>query len=147
MPDLAMTPLMCACASLRRASRAVTQAYEEELRPSGIRPTQFTLLQALARKGEMTQGELGEFLAIDSTTLSRTLRPLEERGWLRARAGADRRHSHWDVTPAGRREIERVRPAWERAQERLRTRLGGARFEALLTDLALVAGAAASRSE
>jgi DNA-binding MarR family transcriptional regulator len=143
-PDRSLTPLGCACASLRRASRAVTQAYEEELRPFGIKPTQLTLLQVLRRYGEKTQGELAEFLAIDSTTLSRTLRPLEKEGWVEARHGEDRRHSHWNLTKKGEKEIERVRPAWQRAQDRLRARLGGPRFEALLTELATVAGAAAA---
>src|SRR5213080_2504071 len=79
---LAPTPpvpsLPCACANMRRAARAVTQLYDAALRPSGLRITQFTLLRALARAGgPMTQDALGELLAVDSTTLSRTLRQLE----------------------------------------------------------------------
>ena len=45
-----LPPLVCACASLRRAARAVTQAYDAELRTTGMNPTQFTLLHFLARK-------------------------------------------------------------------------------------------------
>src|SRR5205823_2489322 len=65
--------LDCACASLRRAARAVTQAYEAALKHSGLRATQFTLLQVLERTGTSPQAALGELLALDPTTLSRTL--------------------------------------------------------------------------
>src|SRR5438093_3833551 len=66
------------------AARAVTQLYDAALRPTGLRITQFTLLRALARAGgPMTQDALGELLAVDSTTLSRTLRQLEQSKWIR----------------------------------------------------------------
>jgi len=131
--------LPCACASLRRAARAVSQLYEAELRPTGLRATQFTLLQVLAGRGELTQGELGELLAIDSTTLSRTLRPLERAGWIRVRAGSDRRERHWTITAAGKRRLAEVRPAWEAVQRELRERLGAARWGEMLADLAAIA--------
>ena len=116
--------LPCACASLRRAARAVTHHYDEALRPVGIRITQFTLLQMLARIGPLTQGALGAQLAMDSTTLSRTLRPVEEAGWIRSRPGRDRRERYVELTKAGLRTLHRVTPAWETAQRDLRHRLG-----------------------
>jgi DNA-binding MarR family transcriptional regulator len=134
-----MPPLVCACASLRRAARAVTQAYDTELRVTGINPTQFTLLQFLSRAGEVSQGKLGELLAIDTTTLTRTLDPLRKSGWIRARAGDDRRERHWSLTPAGERKRASAAPHWEAAQARLRARVGAGRFESLLSELAVVA--------
>ena len=134
--------LPCACASLRRAARAVTRDYEAALKGTGLTPTQHTLLQALEITGRSPQGALGELLAIDSTTLNRTLWPLERAGWVRARSGADRREVRWALTARGRRRLERARPAWERAQARLRTRLGAEAWARLGTDLAAVAGAA-----
>src|SRR5215471_2362399 len=104
--------LGCACADLRRATRAVTQLYDEALRDQGLRATQFTLLQALARFSSVTQGTLSEFLATDSTTLSRTLRPLESKRWIRSFPGGDRRERHVELTPAGHRVLERATPAW-----------------------------------
>jgi len=136
--------LPCACASLRRAARAVTRSYEVALRDTGLKPTQFTLLQALELLGPSPQGALGDLLALDSTTLTRTLGPLERAGWIRAGAGSDRRQLRWALTPAGRRRLDRARPAWKRAQDRLRARLGATPWEHLLTDLAAVAGAAQS---
>ena len=116
--------LPCACANLRRAARAVTQLYDRELRGTGLGVTQFTLLQALARVGELSQGRLGSGLSIDSTTLTRTLANLRKAGWINIRTGADRRVRLVSVTASGRRQLERSSPSWERAQERLRRMLG-----------------------
>jgi DNA-binding MarR family transcriptional regulator len=136
--------LPCACASLRRAARAVTQLYDDAFRGSDLRATQFTLLQVLERKGESTQGELGDFLAIDSTTLTRTLGPLAKQGLLRARRGKDRRERYWSITPAGKRRMANLTPLWESAQARLRSQLGDTNWQGLLSDLAQVTGAASS---
>jgi len=127
--------LPCACANLRRAARAVTQLYEDQLRDSGVRATQFTLLQALGVTGTITQGNLGELLSLDSTTLTRTLKPLVRRGWVRSLAGEDRRERYIELTAAGRRELDRAQPHWERAQQRLRKALGDAGWERLLAEL------------
>jgi DNA-binding MarR family transcriptional regulator len=116
--------LPCTCASLRRAARAVTHHYDEALRPVGVRITQFTLLQMLARIGPLTQGALGDQLAMDSTTLSRTLRPVERAGWIRSKPGKDRRERYLELTKAGLKTLRRVTPAWETAQRDLRHRLG-----------------------
>jgi DNA-binding MarR family transcriptional regulator len=143
--DSALVPhLPCACASLRRAARAVTQLYDQELRGAGQRATQFSLLAVLARRDGITQGQLGELLALDSTTLSRTLRPLEGEGWIESRRGEDRRERQWQLTASGRRQLERGRPFWERAQRRLRDRLGATAFAALLSELPTVTKAARS---
>ncbi len=70
------------CGSFRRTARALTQMYEESLRPLGLRATQFTILQGLARAGEVSQGQLGEMLAMDSTSLTRTLAIMRRAGWV-----------------------------------------------------------------
>ncbi len=134
--------LACACASLRRTARVVTQLYETELRGTGLRAPQFTLLQALEQMGAASQGALGRLLGLDPTTLSRTLPPLERAGWIRAGVGKDRREVRWRLTPAGRRCVARALPAWERAQERLRTRLPARHWKMLIEDLAAVGAAA-----
>ena len=136
--------LACACASLRRTARVVTQLYETELQGTGLRATQFTLLQALEQMGAASQGALGRLLALDATTLSRSLPPLQRAGWIRAAAGRDRREVHWQLTPAGRRRLAGALPAWERAQERLRTGLPARHWKMLTEDLAAVGAAASS---
>src|SRR5580658_5764400 len=124
--------LPCACANLRRADRAVTQLYDAALRPSGLRATQFTLLQALTLAREISQKQLGELLEIDSTTLTRTLAPLRSKGWLHSAAGADRRELRLSLTAAGKREYNRALPYWERAQNSLRKALGNANWNRLI---------------
>ena len=123
--------LPCLCANFRRTVRALTQVYEEALRPLGLRGTQFTILQALSLAGEVSQGQLGEILALDSTTLTRTLAIMGRRGWIAKRRGRDGREWRLSLSKAGRKEFERVSPEWERVQERLRVELGDQRWKEL----------------
>jgi DNA-binding MarR family transcriptional regulator len=121
------------CAGLRRASRALTQFYEEELRPTGLRSTQFTVLQVLALAGEVTQGELGRMLAMDSTSLTRTLRIMSRHGWIGKRRGADRREWRLRLSKTGEVQLRRALPRWEKVQARLRLQLGKVQWDALAT--------------
>jgi DNA-binding MarR family transcriptional regulator len=127
-----MQQLPCTCATLRRASRALTQFYEEALRPVGLRSSQLTLLQVLALAGEVTQGEIGRMLAMDSTTLTRTLAIMSRRGWIAKRRGKDRREWRFRLAPAGKARLAVVLPRWEQVQETLRQRFGRERWNALL---------------
>jgi len=131
MKKAATIPLPCLCASFRRASRVLTQHYDAALRPLGLRGTQFTLLQALSLAGEVSQGTLGEILAIDSTTLTRTLAIMVRRGWIVSRFGDDRRERWLSLSDAGKSEFKRARPRWERVQHALRAQLGDKRWNEL----------------
>jgi DNA-binding MarR family transcriptional regulator len=116
--------LPCMCASFRRASRALTQLYGDALRPTGLRATQFTILQALSLAGEVTQGDLGRILAMDSTTLTRTLNIMGRHGWIAKRRGEDRREWRMRLSKAGETQFKQALPHWEKAQTRLRRQLG-----------------------
>jgi len=120
------------CASFRRASRALTQLYDETLRPLGLRATQFTILQVLSRAGKVSQGELGQMLAIDSTTLTRTLRIMGREGWIAERRGKDRRKRLLRLSKDGRHQFNSALPPWEKAQAQLRHQLGDKRWHDLL---------------
>src|SRR3989442_5970631 len=67
----------CVCSTLRMVSRAVTQLYDDVLRPSGLRVTQFSILAAIARVGAANLKQLEDALAVDQTTLTRSLSLLE----------------------------------------------------------------------
>lgn len=134
--------LPCACANLRRAARAVTQLYAREMKQSGIEPAQLGLLLVMSASGEMTQGQLGDRLTIDSTTLTRTLAPLRANGWITSKQGADRRELLWRITPAGQRQLKKARPHWDRAQKKLREKLGEKDWNLLQTTLPRAAQAA-----
>lgn len=118
--------LPCACANLRRAARAATRMYNQELRSSELELTQFTLLMTLDLAGDITQKVLGKLLAMDSTTLTRSLGFLVERGWVGANPGEDRREKHLSLTPAGRRKFKQAKSNWEGAQKKLRASVGEA---------------------
>src|SRR5258705_2651026 len=83
--------LSCMCANFRRTARALTQLYDQAFRPQGLRATQFTILQFLSLAGEVSQGQMGQMLAIDSTTLTRTLAIMLRHRWITERRGEDRR--------------------------------------------------------
>jgi DNA-binding MarR family transcriptional regulator len=123
--------LPCLCASLRRVSRAFTQRYDLVLRPLDLTITQFTILQALSRAGEVSQGRLGAILAMDSTTLTRTLEIMSGHGWIAKQPGTDRRQRRLRLSPAGRAEFQRALPHWEKAQEGVRAELGEERWNQL----------------
>jgi DNA-binding MarR family transcriptional regulator len=132
MNKLALPPLPCMCATLRRCARALTQHYEDALRPLGLRGTQFTVLQALELAGEVSQGELGQILAMDSTTLTRTLEIMAREGWITKRSGRDRRRRRLRLAKAGRAQLNRALPAWQRVQSRLRRQLGNELWDQLM---------------
>jgi DNA-binding MarR family transcriptional regulator len=120
----ALAPLPCTCANLRRAARAVSRLYNRELRSAHIEITQFTLLMALDRTGEIPQGRLGKLLALDSTTLTRILEPLRKKGWVSEKEGDDRRFRLIGLTAAGRTKLEKATPHWKKAQSRVQEALG-----------------------
>lgn len=124
MAERNLPTLPCMCASFRRSSRALTQLYEKELRPLGLRATQLTILQVLSRAGEMPQGKLGEILAMDSTSLTRTLAIMIGRGWIMERRGEDKRERWLRLNSGGEARLRRVEPVWEKVQSRLRRELG-----------------------
>ena len=124
--------LPCMCATLRRASRALTQLYDEALRPLGLRATQFTVLQALSLTGEVSQRDLGQLLAMDSTTLTRTLEILGGHDWIAKRHGEDRREWRMRLSKSGQAQLTRALPYWQKVQGRLRAQLGNELSDSLL---------------
>jgi DNA-binding MarR family transcriptional regulator len=131
MTSVGMPTLPCLCANLRRAARALTTRYDAALRPFGLTITQFTILQAVSLAGDITQGTLGEILAMDSTTLTRTLSVMNQHGWIAKKFGKDRRERHLRLTALGKSELSRALPSWQHAQETLRKRLGNQRWNDL----------------
>jgi DNA-binding MarR family transcriptional regulator len=133
MSESILPLLPCLCASLRRASRAVTQLYEASLRPFGLRATQFTILQVLTLTGEVSQGRVAEILAMDSTSLTRTIGTMRRQGWIKERRGEDRRERWLSLTKTGETQFRRASPSWENVQERLRDRIGDRAWNGLFS--------------
>jgi DNA-binding MarR family transcriptional regulator len=140
MPTRSADPLeeistLCACFNVRRAARAVTQLYDRELAPAGLRATQVTLLVALARAGALPFTRLAAVLGMDRTTLTRNLAPLERDGLVTLRPGADRRVKLATITPKGREVLEQAIPLWRRAQRQITQGLGAGRWDAIRREL------------
>ena len=125
----------CACFNIRKAARAVTQMYDEMLRKTGLRATQYSILQVTMRIGPATVMRLAEVLVTDRTTLTRNLALLEKQGYVAITEGEDRREREVAITERGRKVLAKAYPFWKEAQEKMAGRLGQERFERLLSDL------------
>ncbi|MBL6935799.1 MAG: winged helix-turn-helix transcriptional regulator [Alphaproteobacteria bacterium] len=125
----------CTCMGLRKAARAVTQAFDSELRSVGLRSTQFSILSILVMGGAKTIGELSKYLVTDSTTLTRNLRPLERDGLIAIATGEDRRTRVIAPTAAGEESFAKALPLWQGVQERLIQKLGDSNWNTLLETL------------
>ena len=125
----------CACFKVRKAARAITKLYEDVLRPSGLRATQFSLLMATRVMGPVTVAKLAQVTVMDRTTLTRNLQVLEKRGLITIKPGEDRREREINLTAVGMEVLTKVIPLWEEAQERVRKGLGEERLQNLLGDL------------
>src|SRR5436309_13819445 len=114
----------CVCSTLRMVSRAVTQLYDDVLRPSGLRVTQFSILATIARLGEANLRQLEDMLAIDQTTLTRSLNLLERDGVIERVPHPDRRIKAMKLTSKGRRALEAARLLWFQVQDKVLRELG-----------------------
>lgn len=130
----------CTCVTLRRASRIVTQVYDEALERSGLRVTQYSLLGAVLRAGIANITGLAEDLVLDRTTLTRNLKPLERRGLIKVSAGVDQRERTVSLTAKGRETLERALPLWQHAQAMMQKRLGVRGVQTLASVLSRLAG-------
>jgi DNA-binding MarR family transcriptional regulator len=105
----------CLCLHLQRAARAVARRFDEALRPLGLTSGQFSLLMALNRPEPPTIGQVATVLAMDRTTLTANLKPLQRRGLVDIRIdAADRRSRRLALTASGRALLDAALPVWER---------------------------------
>jgi DNA-binding MarR family transcriptional regulator len=104
----------CLCLHLQRAARAVARQFDEALRPLGLTNGQFSLLMSLNRPEPPTIGNVAALLAMDRTTLTANLKPLERRGLVELRTdGADRRSRRLILTGDGRDLLTEALPVWQ----------------------------------
>lgn len=103
----------CLCLHAQRAARALARRFDVALRPAGITSGQFSLLMSLNRPNPPTLGSVAALLAMDRTTLTANLKPLERRGLVEATPDpADRRARLLRLTPAGRTVLADAVPIW-----------------------------------
>lgn len=118
----------CVCYKVRMAARAVTRAYDDALRPVGLRSTQLSVLVAVALDGAISITALAKFMGMDRTTLTRNLRPLRDAGLVTVGPEGWRRSRDLEITKLGRARLKEALPLWERAQQNLKKDLGDSRW-------------------
>jgi DNA-binding MarR family transcriptional regulator len=105
----------CLCLHVQRAARALARRFDEALRPLDLTNGQFSLLMSLNRPKSPGMGPVAALLAMDRTTLTAALKPLERRRLIKVTADpADRRGRLMTLTHKGRSLLARAVPVWER---------------------------------
>ena len=126
----------CLCLHLQRAARAVARRFDAALRPVGLTSGQFSLLMSLNRPEPASIGSVSTLLAMDRTTLTANLKPLERRGLVTVAADdADKRTRRLSLTPAGRALLSTAVPVWRRTHAEIDRLLTGSSPDRLRADL------------
>ncbi|MFC6792887.1 MarR family winged helix-turn-helix transcriptional regulator [Methylobacterium komagatae] len=127
---------VCTCGALRRAARTVTSLYDQALKPTGLRVTQFAILKILDRCGTLPVTRLAAEASLERTTMARNLDPLERRGLVCVGADeADARSRLVELTDAGRATLSEAMPHWRSAQDRISRRVDPGSVRALASAL------------
>lgn len=114
---------VCACTNLRRANRAVCHLYDQVLSPTGLKSTQFMMLQVISESGQIAHCDLAADFSLSMETLSRRLASARENGLVQMQIG-DRSKRLYSLTAKGSKVMRDAWPYWERAQLRLSQSLG-----------------------
>jgi len=126
----------CLCLHVQRAARALARRFDEVLRPLGLTNGQFSLLMSLNRLQPPPMAAVASLLAMDRTTLTAALKPLERRGLLTVAAGpGDRRSRLMALTPKGVTLLARAVPIWERTHSEIEDLLPDGEPDRLRSDL------------
>jgi DNA-binding MarR family transcriptional regulator len=119
-----LIPYTCLCLHAQRAARSLARHFDEMLRPVGLTNQQFSLLMALNRPSPPPMGPVARLLAMDRTTLTAALKPLERRGLVRIeRSPGDRRTRLLILTEAGGEALAIALPIWRKTHAAIESRL------------------------
>jgi DNA-binding MarR family transcriptional regulator len=130
----------CLCLHTQRAARALTRRFDEAMRPLGLKSGQFSLLVALNRAQPPSIGSVAALLAMDRTTLTANLKPLERRGLLMVSPDrTDRRTRRLQLTPAGQEILKAAVPIWERVHQEVEAALQDGAASRLRAELSALA--------
>ena len=110
----------CLCLHVQRAARVLARRFDDAFRPFGLTNGQFSLLMSLNRPEPPSMAPVASLLAMDRTTLTAALKPLERRGLLEvAKDPDDRRSRILILTEEGRKLLARALPVWQKTHEDL----------------------------
>ena len=126
----------CLCLAAQQAARSLARRFDEALRPVGITSGQFSLLMSLNRPQPPSMGAVASVLAMDRTTLTANLKPLQRRGLLEVAVDPhDRRGRRLTLTEAGRGVLAAAAPIWERTHADIDAMLASADLASLRAGL------------
>lgn len=125
----------CACFNIRRSARMVAQYYDQELKESGLKNTQFSMLVVLTQAGEINIGKLADILGADRTTITRNLQLTEREGLINISTGEDARSKTVKITHKGKSAFKNALPLWEKAQSRFIEEMGNKTWPGFLGSL------------
>jgi len=125
----------CVCLRLRKSARAVTRAYDEALRPTGLRATQLSVLVGVASERGTSIAFLSRSLGMDRSTLTRNIRPLLKSGLVTLGPEGWHRSRVLDITRQGTDRLMKAFPLWKEVQQQLRQKFGNSRWLTLRTEL------------
>ncbi len=115
----------CLCLHAQRAARALARRFDEALRALDLTNGQFSLLTSLNRPQPPTLGSVAALLAMDRTTLTAALKPLERRKLVAVKVDQeDRRSRRLVITAAGRRLLAKAYPIWQETHAAIEEKLG-----------------------
>ena len=130
----------CLCLHAQRAARAMARRFDEAMRPFGLTNQQFSLLMALNRPDPPAMAPVAGLLAMDRTTLTAALKPLEHRGLVAVEIDPDdKRRRRIRLTRKGHAALLRALPKWRKAHagiERARPDINMNRLRSWLRSLA-----------
>lgn len=136
----------CIAVRLRLLNRAITNVYDDALRPLDLKVSQMNVLVAAAKMGVARPADLCEHLHLDVSTLSRNVERMKARAWLEVVPDeADGRSQPFRLTPQGRRLLEKAVPAWSEAQQQVKKLLGEGFVDQLNQAVKQVSGATSAR--
>ena len=114
----------CLADKLRLLNRTITQLYDEALRPTGMTTSQMNILVVVAKYEEATPLQLGDWLHLEKSTLSRSVGRLQQTGWLSILKSGNGRTHTLKLTSEGYQALQEGLPLWESAQRKAETLLG-----------------------
>src|SRR5690348_11030121 len=126
----------CLCLHVQRAARALARRFDEAFRPLDLTNQQFSLLMSLNRPEPPGMAAVASVLAMDRTTLTAALKPLERRGLVEVTVDPDdKRGRLLTLTSAGQRLLARAMPIWARTHAEIEARLADGSAELLRGNL------------
>jgi len=126
----------CLCLHVQRAARALARRFDDALRPLGLTNGQFSLMMSLNRPEAPAIGAVASLLAMDRTTLTAALKPLERRGLVKVASDPeDRRARLMVLTLRGRKLLARAVPVWKSTHAAVEAALGHGVPDRLRKDL------------